>query len=308
MSEFVIETKQISKVYGANRALHQVSLHIKKGCIYGLIGDNGAGKSTLLKMIAGLCYASEGEIHILGKTGKRDLENARRNIGCLIENPGFFPNMSIEQTLYYYCIQKGIPDRNKVDEVLRLTGLMHIRKQKGGFLSLGQKQRLGLAIAMIGEPQILILDEPINGLDPSGMIEFRHLLHRLNEEKHMTILLSSHILPELQQIATMYGFLNHGVLIEEIDAQTLQERCMDCIEMITSDVASYAAIFETAFPTETYKILPNNIFRIYTPKQTPEAYSKLAFEHCIYITGMQAKQSSLEDYYMNLKERGGKQC
>ena len=157
---------------------------------------------------------------------------------------------------------------------------------------------------MLGEPQILILDEPINGLDPSGIIEFRNLLRRLNEEKKITILLSSHILAELQQIADVYGFLSRGVLLEEISTEELRERCADCIELSLSDTAGYCVYLEKAFPEENYKVLPQDKVRIYAPKRQGEAYSRLAAEHDIAIKSMQTLQSSLEDYYMKLKERG----
>ena len=271
------------------------------------LGRNGAGKSTLLKLLAGHSYVTEGEVQLFGTYGEKELENSRRKIGFMIEQPGFFPNMTVEQTLTYYCIHKGIPNRKKVDEMLKLTGIGEKRRSRCKNLSLGQKQRLGLAIAMIGEPQVLVLDEPINGLDPSGILEFRHLLQRLNEEKNITILLSSHILTELQQIATMYGFLNRGILIEEISAHALQEKCSDCIEIVLSDVEKYAVLMEKSFPAETYKILPENNIRIYKPQHPAEVYSKLASENDIYITGMKTIQTSLEDYYMELKKRGGVQ-
>lgn len=306
MNEYVVETKQITKRYGSLLALNNVNIHIQKGCIYGLVGDNGAGKSTLLKLLAGHSFATTGEIQMLGKHGEKAVKDARKNIGCMIEQPGYFPNMTVRQTLTYYCIQKGIPNMEKVDEVMKLTGILEKSKVKCGTLSLGQKQRLGLAIAMIGEPQILLLDEPINGLDPSGIIEFRNLLHRLNDERNITVLLSSHILSELQQIATVYGFLSNGMLIEEISAADLHDKCSDCIEMIVSDVEKYAAVFEKKFPMDNYKVLPENIFRIYSPHETAQSYSKLAFDNDIYIIGMQTIQSSLEDYYMNLKQRGEK--
>lgn len=307
MNEYVIDTKQIVKAYGSFLALNHVNLHVKRGEIYGLIGDNGAGKSTLLKLLAGHSYVTEGEIRLFGTYGAKELENSRKKIGFMVEQPGFFPNMTVEQTLTYYCIQKGIPDSRKVDEMLQLTGIDEKRRSRCKTLSLGQKQRLGLAIAMIGEPQVLVLDEPINGLDPSGILEFRHLLQCLNEEKNITILLSSHILSELQQVATMYGFLNKGILIEEVSARALQEKCSDCIEIVLSDVEKYAVLMEKNFPAETYKILPENNIRIYKPQRPAEVYSKLASENDIYITGMKTIQTSLEDYYMELKKRGGVQ-
>lgn len=304
MNEYVIETKQVTKSYGSFLALDHVDIHVRRGEIYGLIGDNGAGKSTLLKLLAGHSYVTEGEVRLFGKYEEKELENSRKKIGFMVEQPGFFPNMTVEQTLNYYCIQKGIPNRKKVDEMLKLTGISEKRRSKCKTLSLGQKQRLGLAIAMLGEPQVLVLDEPINGLDPSGILEFRHLLQKLNEEKNITILLSSHILTELQQIATMYGFLNKGILIEEISAHALQEKCSDCIEITLSDVETYAVLIEKNLPEEMYKILPENNVRIYKPQRPAEVYSKLASENDIYITGMKTIQTSLEDYYMELKKRG----
>ncbi len=302
MNDYVIETKQVTKSYGSFLALDHVNIQVKRGSIYGLVGDNGAGKSTLLKLLAGHIYPTEGEIRLFGRYEEKELEHARKKLGCMIEQPGFFPNMTVEQTLKYYCIQKGIPDRKKVDEMINLTGIAEKRNSRCKNLSLGQKQRLGLAIAMIGEPQLLLLDEPINGLDPSGIIELRNLFHRLNEQKNITILLSSHILSELQQIATTYGFLSKGMLIEEISAEALHERCSDCIEITISDVEEYSVLLEKTFPKETFKVLPENNIRIYKPKAQAEVYSKLASDHGIYITGMRTIQSSLEDYYMELKK------
>lgn len=304
MNEYVIETKQITKAYGSLLALDHVNIHVSRGSIYGLVGDNGAGKSTLLKLLAGHSFSTEGEIRLFGKYEEKELENSRKKIGCLIEQTGFFPNMSVEQILKYYCIQKGIPDTKKVAEMLKLTGIAEKRKSKCINLSLGQKQRLGLAIALMGEPQLLILDEPINGLDPSGIIEFRNLLHRLNKEKNITILLSSHILSELQQIATVYGFLSKGILIEEITSHALHEKCSDCIEIKVSDIEKYSVLLEKQFPKENYKVLPDNNVRIYKPQEQAEVYSRLASDNGVYITGMKTIQSSLEDYYMELKKRG----
>lgn len=304
MNDYVIETKQVTKAYGSFLALEHVNIHVKKGSIYGLVGDNGAGKSTLLKLLAGHSYATEGEIQLFGKYGEKDLESARKKIGFMIEQTGFFPNITVEQTLKYYCIQKGIPDRKRIYEMIKLMGIEEKRNSKCRNLSLGQKQRLGLAIAMMGEPQLLVLDEPINGLDPSGIVEFRNLIHHLNVEKNITILLSSHILTELQQIATAYGILSKGNLIEEISAHELQEKCSDCIEIKVSDVEKYSVLLERNFPKETFKVLPENNIRIYKPKAQAEVYSKLASENGIYITGMRTIQSSLEDYYMELKKRG----
>ena len=304
MNEYVIKTTQLTKKFGSFTALEHVNIHVKKGSIYGLIGDNGAGKTTLLKLLTGLLFPTEGELSLLGKSGQAELENARKSIGSMIEQPGFFPNLTVEQNLNYYSIQKGIPDRNKITEMLELTGLTTKKKTRCKNLSLGQKQRLGLAIALIGEPRLLLLDEPINGLDPSGIVEIRALLHRLNEEKNITVLLSSHILSELEQLADTYGFLSGGRLIEEISADALHEKCADCLELKLSDPERYAALLEMQLPEENYRVFPDKLIRIYSPGHDPEFYSRLALDAQICITEMQTIQSSLEDYYIELKKRG----
>ncbi len=258
MNRYVIETKQITKTYNPRSpfiALDHVDLHVSEGCIYGLIGDNGAGKSTLLKLLAGHIFPTNGELCLFGETEEKALCNIRKNIGCLIEYPCFVPGMTVEQTLHYYAIQKGVPDNKKIGEAIQLTGLSEKQHAKCKTLSLGQKQRLGLAVALLGEPQILILDEPINGLDPSGIVEFRSILQQLNEQKNITILLSSHILSELQHLATVYGFLNKGILLEEISSEALHAKCANCIELTVSDAEKYTVLLEKIFPEENYKVL-----------------------------------------------------
>lgn len=308
MKEYVIQTEQLTKHYGSLCALDHVNLHVKKGSIYGLIGDNGAGKSTLLKLLAGQSFADSGNLCIFHESEDKGLTRVRRKLGCMVEQPGYFPNMSVEQVVTYYGIQKGIPDNQKVEELLKLTGIDEKRKSKCKNLSLGQKQRLGLAIALLGEPQLLILDEPINGLDPSGIIEFRKLLLELNKTKNITILLSSHILTELQLLASDFGFLSKGVLLEEISAQALEEKCCDCMELQVSDAEVYTVLLEKELPNEQYSVLPDTTIRIYKPNQKAEVYSKLAADHSIYIKGMRTVKTSLEDYYMELKKRGTSSC
>ncbi len=302
MSGYVIETRKITKKYGSLTALDQVSIHVGRGEIYGLIGDNGAGKTTLLKALAGLIWPDHGDVVILGRHEEKALGQSRRQIGAMVEHAGYFPKLSVEKNMEYFRILKGIPGKNRSEDILRLTGLWDRRKSKCGDLSMGMKQRLGLAIAMIGEPQILILDEPINGLDPSGIIEFRQLLHRLNEEKNITILLSSHILSELEQTATIFGFLNKGKLMEEIPIQTLREKCFDDLIITVTDPQTYAALLDRHCSHEHYTIMPDHTIRLAHPTQGAEVYSKLAADHGILITGMERHQQSLENYYMQLKE------
>lgn len=308
MKEYVIETRNVTKSYGSVLALNQVNLHVEKGSIYGLIGDNGAGKSTLLKLLAGHVFATSGEFSLFGRQGQKELEHCRRQIGTMIESPGFFPDLTVSQMLEYCRIQRGIPGKTKVEETLRLTGIWEKQSSKCKTLSLGQKQRLGLAIAMIGEPQILILDEPINGLDPSGILELRNLFHQLNEEKHITILLSSHILTELQQTADTFGFLSRGRLLEEISAEKLLEQCADYLNIMVSDPETYAALLEKHCPKDSCKVLPDQTIQISNPKEPPERYSMLAFNHNLALIKLEERHATLEEYYMNLKQKGEKSC
>lgn len=304
---YTIEAKQVSKSYGDLRALDKVSLHVRKGSIYGLIGDNGAGKSTFLKLLAGHIFPTSGEIRLFGQYEEKELLRCRRQTGIMIEQPRFFPNMTVENTLEYYRIQKGIPGKEKVEEILQLTKLSEKRKSRCKKLSMGQKQRLGLAIALIGEPQLLILDEPINGLDPSGIIEFRKLLLRLNEEKQITILLSSHILTELQQTATHFGFLSRGKLLEELSAEALADKCADCLDISVSDPETYAALLVRRYPNTSFQVLPDRTIQIRHCLE-PEVYSSLAAENGLTLRALTRHQTSLEDYYINLKNGGNETC
>lgn len=299
----VVEAKQIVKHYGSVLALDRVNLHVKRGSIYGLVGDNGAGKSTFLKLLAGHVFADSGQIRLFGQHEEKALQNCRKRMGIIVEQPGFYPNMTVENMLEYCRIQKGIPGREKVEEMLELTGIREKRRAKCKKLSLGQKQRLGLAMALLGEPELLVLDEPTNGLDPSGIIEFRELVLRLNREKNITILISSHILPELQQMATVLGFLGRGRLLEEISMEALQEKCRDYLDIGISDVEEYAALLEKYFPKENWRVLPDSRIRVSGFHREPEEYSRLAADHGLYIRELEVRQASLEDYYMNLKKK-----
>ena len=229
-------------------------------------------------------------------------------MGVIIEHPGFFPNMTVERTLEYYRIQKGVPGRKKAEQIMELVGILEKRREKCKCLSLGQKQRLGLAIALLGEPALLVLDEPVNGLDPSGIVELRALLQRLNTEKRITILLSSHILSELQQTATMFGFLSGGNLLEEISAQELREKCADRLDIAVEDREKYAALLAKHFPEENWRVLPEGTIQIRGFRREPGAYSRLAMEHGLCILKLERRSASLEDYYMNLKNGGKTSC
>ena len=230
MKEYLLTTNDLTKRYGHQKAVDRVSVHIRKGAVYGLIGRNGAGKTTFLRMIAGLAKPTGGEISLFGHTGK-ELENIRTRVGCLIEGPGLYPGMTALENLRTKCILLGIHKKGYEEELLRLVGLSHTGRKKAGRFSLGMRQRLGIALALVGEPDLLILDEPVNGLDPQGIVEVRETIQRLNQERNITILISSHILEELAKIATDYGIIDHGSLIQEISREDLMERCSELIEI-----------------------------------------------------------------------------
>lgn len=217
--EYVLETSGLVKKYGAATVVNEVNMHIKKGDIYGFIGKNGAGKTTLMKMVCGLIRPSKGSFTLFGM---KDADEARKKLGSLIENPALFPHMTVKENLTYYAKLKNASGE-KMKDLLDLVGLNDTAiLKKAGNLSLGMKQRLSIAIALLNDPEFLILDEPINGLDPEGIVEIRKLLVRLNQERGITILISSHILGELEKMATRYGIIRDGVLIKEFDAEELQ--------------------------------------------------------------------------------------
>lgn len=227
-SEDILTTENLTKKYHKDLAVDRVSLSIKRGDIYGFIGENGAGKTTFMRMICGLARPSEGELELYGVSGKKELQKARKNLGALIENPAVYPNMTAMENLEVQRRYLGIGRRDSEKmlwELLELVGLADAGKKKARDFSLGMKQRLGLAIALTGTPGFLVLDEPTIGLDPVGKAELRNLLLKLNQEKGLTIFFSSHDLSEMQRLATRYGFLHRGRLVKELSAQELEQEC-----------------------------------------------------------------------------------
>ncbi|MDO4276973.1 MAG: ABC transporter ATP-binding protein [Eubacteriales bacterium] len=305
MKEYIIRAEGLSKKYGAFTALDKVDIHVSRGDIYGLIGDNGAGKTTFLKLAAGQIFPDGGELSLFGEHLPKEMEKSRKRTGTIIEAPGFYPQLTIGQNMEYYRLQKGIPGKACVDEILDLTGLLDKKDKRARYLSMGMKQRLGLAIAMLGEPELLILDEPINGLDPSGIMEIRSLLHRLNQEKNITIILSSHILSELEQLACVYGFLSKGCLMEEISAERLKERCNSFVEIQVDDAERYTVLLEKLPGEVKYQVLPDHTIRIYQGEKDCIVYSRLASENNIGFCKLELRQLTLEQYYMNMKRREG---
>lgn len=296
----IIKTYNLSKKYGENYALKDVNLTVKQGDIYGLVGNNGAGKTTLLRLLTGQAKNYTGEFKLFDKSSDKDLEKVRKNTGTIIEAPSFYSDLTVKENMEYYRIQRGIPNKNKVLEYLKLVNLYTNRNKKFSSLSLGMKQRLGLALAVMNEPELLILDEPINGLDPSGIMGIRNLLLKFNKEKNITIIISSHILGELSNIATCYGFLSNGVLIEEISKEKLEEKCTSYLAVKVNNFKKMTALLELELGYKNYKVMPDGTIEIYDRSRNPEEVSNIAVKNGLGLTSIQEKSIELENYYMSL--------
>lgn len=297
MNDYAIEAVQITKSYGSVLALDQVNLHVRTGSIYGLIGDNGAGKSTFLKLLAGHIFPTAGELRLFGQFAEQELRRCRRQMGAMIEQPGFFPNLTVEDTLEYYRIQRGIPGREKVEEVLKLTDIQEKRRAKCKKLSMGQKQRLGLAIAMIGEPRLLVLDEPINGLDPIGIAEVRSFIRNLCDSRGKTILISSHILSEIALLADDIGIIDHGVLLEEESLVKLEQKSSRYIHFTVSDTAQAARILERRFDEHQFTIQNDRDLQLHNLNLQVGEVVTAFVKNGLVVSEAHTCEESLEDYF-----------
>ena len=298
MTKFICETKNLSKKYKDFYALKNVNLTIPKGEIYGLVGENGAGKTTLIRLLTGLNFKSEGEIILFGHND--NLQYERSKIGCTIEMPALYKDMTASQNLEVQRIQRGIPNKSCIADTLELIGLSNAGKKRVANFSLGMKQRLALGVALLGEPEFLILDEPVNGLDPTGIIELRELLKKLVKERETTILISSHILSELHQLATCYGFLHKGELLKQISAEKLNEECKRHILLKTDNIQKTTLILEQKANIKNYSVYPDNSIRIYDCLDNVRMISKLLTDNEIIIDEISVQGEDLETYFENL--------
>ena len=299
--EYILRTNTVSKKYTNYYAVDKVSISIKKGEIYGLIGENGAGKSTLMKMIAGLVEPSEGSIALFGNFVP---QTERYRIGCVIESPALYAELTAKQNLEVFRKAYGLSSKESVQQILKQVGLSQYENKIVKKFSLGMKQRLAIGVALLGNPDFLILDEPINGLDPTGIQDMRNFLLKLNREEHITIMISSHILGELSKIATKYGIIKNGKLIEEITAKELNEKCQCCLKIKASDTAQAAILIEKNLHTKNYEILSDNNIRIFEYVDNPGIVNSLLVNHGISVDECTVTKESLEDYF-NEKMRGG---
>jgi ABC-2 type transport system ATP-binding protein len=300
LSDSILKTTGITKKFGNFRAVDSLNLDVKRGDIYGLVGENGAGKTTLLRMICGLSVPDGGQTELFGETTESGLCFARAKLGCIIETPSFLPYLSASDNLEYYRLQRGLKDQKRIRTALEFVGLANTGKKKFKNFSLGMKQRLGLALAVMSEPELLILDEPINGLDPVGIAEFRELIIKLNTEKKTTILISSHILGELSQIATTFGFMKSGRMIEHVGANELTEKCRASLELKVDDAARAAEIIRQRLSCKDYKIKDAHELLLDEMLDTPELVVKALVENGVLVSGVRQTGMNLEEYYFKL--------
>ena len=300
MSENVLVARSLTKRYGGVTVVDQVDLTLPKGEIYGLVGRNGAGKTTIIRMVCAQTLPSGGEIELFGVTGEGELQKARSRTGAMVEIPSFYPYLTARENLEYYRRQRGIAGRDVVEDALQQVGLANTGRKKFKTFSLGMKQRLGLALALMDRPELLLLDEPINGLDPEGIVEFRNLLLELNRQYHTTILISSHILSELQNLATRYGFLDKGKMLEEVSAVTLAEKCRDCLELKVDDAPRAAALLERQLGYRDFEVVAGGAIWLYEGLGEPEKVTRLLIEQGVSLAGMEHRGANLEDYFLNL--------
>lgn len=296
--EYVLETNGLSKRYRAFTALNGLNMHIPKGSIYGFVGRNGAGKTTLIRLICGLQEPTSGSFILYGaKNTDTKIERARRRMGAVVESPAVYPDMTAEENLRQQYLVLGMSSADGIAELLHLVGLDGTGKKKVKNFSLGMRQRLGIAVALAGNPDFLVLDEPVNGLDPQGIIEMRELILKLNREHGITVLISSHILDELSRLATHYGFIDGGRMVKEISAEELEKRCRKCLRAEVSDTKALARVLESM--NAEYRIIDFNHADIYAEIPVTTLVSALAIENCT-VNKIVEQDESLESFYMNL--------
>lgn len=300
MGNVVLETRDLSKQYKSQLALSHVNLSLQQGKIYGLIGKNGAGKTTLMRMIAGLGFPTQGSILLFGTENRRGLEAAGKRIGSLIEAPGLVAGMSAKENMHLQCLLKGMPNYEIENELLKLVGLKDTGKKKVKNFSLGMKQRLGIATTLIGNPDLLMLDEPINGLDPAGVIEIRNLIKKLSTCENKTILISSHNLPELYQVATDFIIIHEGEIREILSHEELDERCKCYISLEASNVNQLTAVLEEKLHTQNFQVMPDNSVKLFDFLDERERVGRVLHENDVIITNISVCETSLEDYFMRV--------
>ncbi|MFD1136124.1 ATP-binding cassette domain-containing protein [Paenibacillus urinalis] len=302
MSETILKATHISKMYGKHKALDKVSLEIKRGMIYGLIGENGAGKSTFMRAMMGLITVDEGSIQLFGETGAKGLQQVRRRMGQSIEHPALYPDLTARENLRVQAANGGVSER-EIEDLLRLMNLNNTGRKKAKNFSLGMRQRLTIATALITHPEFLILDEPTNGLDPSGIVEMREIIRRMVTERGITVLLSSHLLDELSQIATHYGILHEGKLIREFSQEELANETRQYIELETTE-AEAAIVVLDGLGIRDYEVINGTEIHIYDKVSEVAAINRALVFAEVNVLRIGASRQRLEDYFLQLTGGG----
>jgi len=302
--EIVLQTTELTKAYKSHKAVDSVNLTVRKGDIYGFLGQNGAGKTTTIRMIMGLIKPTSGEVELFGKkvtTG--DTEHFER-IGAIIEFPGFYPNLSVGENLEIHRYLMGIPEKKVIDESLELVGLQEAKTRKFNKLSLGMKQRLGIARALLHKPELLILDEPTNGLDPGGIKEIRRLILDLSESRHITIIMSSHILSEVQLLANRVGIIHQGRLIKEVELEDIDKANQHYLELKVKNDRKAVLALEQKCKVKRYRLVDQGVIRIYEQLEESAQLNKILVHEGVEVSEISLQKDSLEDYFLNLTGGG----
>ena len=297
MDEFIIETRHLTKQYGTQKSVSDLNIHVKKGRVYGLLGRNGAGKTTTMKMLLGLTEPTSGEIELWGKPLRGNEKEVLPRIGSLIESPGFYPNLTATDNLRIFAALRGVPSRHAVKDALDLVGLPYRDKKLFSQYSLGMKQRLAIALAVMHDPELFILDEPTNGLDPIGIAEIRSFIRRLCDEGGKTVLLSSHILSEISLMADDIGIIDHGVLLEEESLSALESKNGRFIHLGISDAAQAARLLETVLHTGQFRIDDDKSIRIFDTSLSLSLLSETMVKGGVALYDLHLCENTLEDYF-----------
>ncbi|WHH59715.1 ABC transporter ATP-binding protein [Petroclostridium sp. X23] len=297
MNDYIIETKNLTKQYGAQKSVADLNIHVKKGRIYGLLGRNGAGKTTTMKMLLNLTQPTSGEVRIFGKNIQGNEKKILPRIGSLIEAPGFYPNLTGTENLRIFVELRGVPRQNAIKDALNLVGLPYKDKKLFSQYSLGMKQRLAIALAVMHDPELLILDEPINGLDPIGIAEVRTFIRNLCDECGKTILISSHILSEISLLADDIGIIDHGVLLEEESLAELESKNNRYVHFEVSDTTQASRILESAFKTKNFKVTDDHNILLYDTALPKAAINRTFMQGGLEVNEIHLCEDTLEDYF-----------
>ena len=299
-SKYLIETHDLVKKYGSHVVIKKVNMHIPEGSIYGFVGENGSGKTTIMRLISGLAEPTKGSYTLFGVSSKSiKINAARKDMAAIVEATSLVPTMTAMENMNFQAIYQGLKiSREEKQDLLNKVHLESVGKKKAKNFSLGMRQRLGIALALMSKPRLLMLDEPMNGLDPQGIAELRDLLIELNQNEGITVLISSHILSELEKIATTYGFISHGRLLQEITTKELHEKCQKSLDIVVNDASKTEKLLKK-MKLFNYKLFPNNLIKIFDTLDIGDFITKLTKEK-IQILSINTSDETVEDYYLDL--------